>query len=512
MNPRKSFQRRIIYLVAIVVLLAMLALLGSPATFGTKTEKGSPGGLLAKLRAEHKLSPAQLGEIDPTSEAVKLSTLGMRGVASLILWQKANEYKKKKDFSSMAAAVKQISKLEPNFLSVWIFQAWNLSFNVSVQFDDFRDRYRWVIRGVDYLEEGMKYNKDAPSLRWYYGWYIQNKIGNSDEKKQFRILFRNDADFHLGRGWMENIGEQDPRDSWLVAKWWFEQAEKIVDTKKGKMKGQNPLLFRSRAAMCQMYYSSTLEDEGTFGDRAQRAWGRAAEEWRLYGEDLLDIGGNRHVRLNDAERGLKKAEKLAEQLDALQPGLRKKIYDEKYADLTGAQREAFETPFEERTGPQGALWTEAMDALVVSHREVADRIPAPHRKKAAKLARDTIEIEKKAQFIQRYGSTVAFDDWRRRAKVEQEQDMLDARKFCYQGDQHYALAEFDEARENYDKGFAFWRKVLDNHPDLLSTLNFHDDIVDTIRRYQYLLREQTREPLPDDFILRDVWEEFNDRQ
>ena len=118
MSPReKSFRRKIIYLVAIVVLLVPLFWLGHPAT--SDSEEAS-GGILAQLRAdpEYRLSQKHLGQIDATSETVKLATLGLRGVAANLLWGKAHLYKKKKDWTNLEATVRQITKLQPNFISV----------------------------------------------------------------------------------------------------------------------------------------------------------------------------------------------------------------------------------------------------------------------------------------------------------------------------------------------------------------------------------------------------------
>ena len=52
-----------------------------------------PGGQLAKLRTEYQLGQANLGEIDPGSEIMKLATLGLRGVAVNILCDRVNYYK-----------------------------------------------------------------------------------------------------------------------------------------------------------------------------------------------------------------------------------------------------------------------------------------------------------------------------------------------------------------------------------------------------------------------------------
>ena len=54
MTPRRSFQRKIIYLVAIALLLYPLYWLGSPATSGAGGRKGSSGGVLAQSRADRR--------------------------------------------------------------------------------------------------------------------------------------------------------------------------------------------------------------------------------------------------------------------------------------------------------------------------------------------------------------------------------------------------------------------------------------------------------------------------
>ena len=132
---------------------------------------------------ESGLSQTQLGQIDPTSETIKLATFGLRGVAALVLWEKANDYKMKEDWANFAATLNQIIKVQPHFISVWIHQAWNMSYNVSVEFDDYRERYRWVIKGINYLKQGIKYNKNEPRLVWETGWTISQKIGRADEHK-----------------------------------------------------------------------------------------------------------------------------------------------------------------------------------------------------------------------------------------------------------------------------------------------------------------------------------------
>ena len=114
----------------------------------------------------------------------------MRGVAANILWTKANEYKRTENWEALVATVNQMAKLQPNFVSVWEFQSHNLSYNISVEQDDYRFRYRWVKKGIDFLIQGTRYNRREPRLFWTVGWYTGQKFGRADEHKQFRRLFR----------------------------------------------------------------------------------------------------------------------------------------------------------------------------------------------------------------------------------------------------------------------------------------------------------------------------------
>ena len=78
MTQRKTFIRKIIYLVAIAVLLVPISYLSRPAARKAAAENVReqaaevlPGGTLARLRDEYKISQANLGEIDPTSVAAR---------------------------------------------------------------------------------------------------------------------------------------------------------------------------------------------------------------------------------------------------------------------------------------------------------------------------------------------------------------------------------------------------------------------------------------------------------
>ena len=325
MSERRSFYRKVAYGLAIAVLLFPLALLSSPASVNDE------GGKLARLRndPQHPLSQASLGEIDPASETMKLATLGLRGVAVNLLWEKANYYKKTEDWTNLTATLEQLAKLQPNFITFWKFQAWNLTYNVSVEFDDYHDRYSFVRRGIQFLKEGEKYNRDNPHLLWDLGWFIGQKIGRADEHVQYRRLFVKDDDFH---------GEDlplDERDNWLVGKQYYLQGVDAVDNKGKSMGRKSPRIFYSSPAMSQMNFSEAIEEEGFF-DQARRGWIEAQKEWEEFGRLGIEHSTGVMLHLGEQTELEAKVKKLQAELDAMSPGLREKLVAEKKAKLSAA--------------------------------------------------------------------------------------------------------------------------------------------------------------------------------
>ncbi|MHB1034614.1 MAG: hypothetical protein ACYC35_04635 [Pirellulales bacterium] len=505
MTRKRSFIRKIIYLSVVVVLLLPLSYLSQPATSDTPTAKGSPGGLLAQVRHEHGLSQADLGQIDPTSETIKLATLGLRGIAADILWSKANEYKMTKNWTGLSATLEQMRRVQPNFISVWRFQAWNLSYNVSVEFDDYRDRYFWVIKGINYLKDGAKYNEKEARLLWDIGWFTSEKIGRADEHVQFRRLFKEDDDFH------GPLRPKALRDNWLVGKEWYLAAQRLVDFEKAPLVGINPLLFHSDPAKCQVFYAAALEEDGTFGEVAGAAWNKASREWQEYGARDIPTYEGTLVRLNDLEQFQEKAKKLIAALDALVPGLREKIVAEKRSTLSAEARQALDTPVEKRTSEQHVLVEQAEPKIAVTHLEVADRIQGPQRKQAHQLAQEAADAQEQARSINQARMVVNFEYWRTRCLAERTDNALTARQALYNGDRAYDDADMDTARKNYEDGFQKWRKVLDQFPTLVEDTTTGDDLMEAIQKYRKIL-DQIDEKFPEKFILQDVIKIHGPRQ
>ena len=103
---------------------------------------------------------------------------GFRGLIANALWIRATELQEEDKFFEMAQLADWITKLEPHFVQVWTVQAWNMSYNISVKFKDFDDRWRWVQRGISLLrDEGLKYNPNEVLIYRELAWQFQHKMG-----------------------------------------------------------------------------------------------------------------------------------------------------------------------------------------------------------------------------------------------------------------------------------------------------------------------------------------------
>ncbi|HTU17745.1 MAG TPA: hypothetical protein VMG10_06740 [Gemmataceae bacterium] len=153
------------------------------------------------------------GEVDWIGAIARLTTIGSRGVATCWLWMNAMEAQKKNQWNELEMYVRSLTKLQPHFITPWIFQSWNLAYNVSVESDRVNDKYFYISRGIGLLAQGEKQNRDNPDMRWSIGFFMQHKIGQSDETNTLRSLSQlsmippNERD--PGRFWSGSEGRRE---------------------------------------------------------------------------------------------------------------------------------------------------------------------------------------------------------------------------------------------------------------------------------------------------------------
>jgi len=140
------------------------------------------------------------GKADLTDAALRLTLSGVRGVAVTSLWLAAIKRQERHEWNELELAVDSLTHLQPRFITPWLFQGWNLAFNVAGECDRTRDKYYYVTRGIALLCRGEEKNDPgqavppqpwpaSPDLRFHIGNTYHRKIGQSDENKTMRCFF-----------------------------------------------------------------------------------------------------------------------------------------------------------------------------------------------------------------------------------------------------------------------------------------------------------------------------------
>lgn len=526
MTQNASFIRKIVYGCAIVLLLFPLFLLGQPATSpgGTAGAEGggSAGGALAQMRTSYGLSQAELGQIDPASETMKMATLGLRGVATNLLWTKANAYKRTESWDRLSATLNQIAKLQPNYVTVWEFQAHNLSYNVSAEFDDYRSRYHWVKKGLEFLLEGTRFNLRSPRLYWNLGWFTGHKLGRSDEHVQFRRLFRDDTDFHDTLASYVNMnnarGPDGKPDNWLTAYLWYLKSVAVAEdvpvtwlrldvNKAGYTdKRRSSLIFYSDAPMALISHASVITDEITPGERTREAWRSAGRKWNEYGLLEIPTAEGPTLRLKGGEQAQMELDQLRNKLDALAPTARAELLEQRRAALTPEEKTAFEKLDGKWPYPAGATGEEvdayerAGNKLYFTDMDVAEAMPEPVRDQARALAQRCKDALAHVDYIHWYRKIVNYGYWETRCEVESAQTTADARRYMRLADQAGETGDPEGAKAHYERAWDEWAKIFQQHPELVDD-QMAEDLHDAMTRYRQAL-DQLDEEFPADFKLK----------
>lgn len=504
MNRSGGFSNKLIYLAVIVVMLLPLYLLGQPATDASSLS----GGQLTRMRSDLNLAEANLGEIDPASESMKLASLGLRGFAASLLWRKAEEFKRSHEWDRLSATLNQISNLQPHYENVWEHQAHNLSYNVSVEFDDYRQRYAWVKKGMDYLSEGVRRNRTAPRLIWYTGWFYGQKLGMSDEQTQFRELFSDDEPLHADlKDEGIDVDSPDARgpdgrpDNWLVGRLWLNRGYELVDGGL-PLVGKTPVTFFEVGPKWRIQHAVAIEKEGVLDDRSKGAWERAADDWYGYGTRSLPTTDGATVQLAKVGDLYERRADLVSRFESVAGDTLATIRDEKARLLTPAEVYAMELAPEERTGDEAALAADAKRKMEIDFVSAAKQSPEDRQLKALEIAAQIRDVENMIGKNDIYRNQMNYEYWQVRCEAEQDDLMLAARRLLYDAKELYEESDLDGEIAKYEQAFEKWRAVYDKYPILVDDVS-SDEVLEAIDRFR-IATDQSE--LPQDFPLRIFYE------
>jgi hypothetical protein len=138
---------------------------------------------LNRQRGDPRLGLTRVTPLENAPPMLAFTTValgGFRGLIANALWIRANDLQNDGKYFEMVQLADWITKLEPTFVQVWIVQAWNMAYNISVNFPDAADRWRWVQRGIELLrDDGLRYNPKEALIYRELAWFFQHKIGQN---------------------------------------------------------------------------------------------------------------------------------------------------------------------------------------------------------------------------------------------------------------------------------------------------------------------------------------------
>ncbi len=449
MNTITNFQRKLVYGITIVVIFGIMF----PYTAWLSVEK-----------QRRDLGEAAIGQIDTGSFMMKLFLLGgFRGIVADILWLRAEEQKKDHDWDQLNTTVEWITKLQPHFLAIWTFQGWNLSYNVSVEWDAPEDKYTWIKKGIKFIQEGVSKNRRSPDLIWDTAWCYYHKLGFSDESIILRRLFYDDED--LAFKTYEDPTDGHPvesKDNFKLGYGWFARAIKLVDEGANRLGGgttseikyvdatpqrkgrPDDIAFRSMPAHAQTRFAAGLEKmsvygiQATFGEVAMNEWKRAWNEWDSFGDHVFPA-------FNEVQR-------------------------------------------EGKT---------VRDNIRLNDATSQDRL-----KQIAASHRTPVTEDNQVHWTMRWSEQMNFRYWKERAAAESSPKSVAARQLFYEGTVAYKTGDFPTAAEKFKDGLGVWKSVLNDFPTYRDDELQKKETGQIVKRYVKVLK-QNLTPIPDDLPFKD---------
>ena len=188
----------ILWLVAGVALFAVAASRRTPIR---ETRRGlgleSNDALVEDLPPELAFTQAALGSF--------------RGIATNWLWARTLRLNDQGKYHEAMQLADWITQLQPRFASVWGYQAWNMSFNISATTETPSERWSWVRAGIELLRDrGIPLNPEDVDLYRELGWIFTTKVA----------AFSDTAHWHykheLAREWHALLGAVPDGDTHAV--------------------------------------------------------------------------------------------------------------------------------------------------------------------------------------------------------------------------------------------------------------------------------------------------------
>jgi len=247
------------------------ALIGHRESPGRRLAQASQFGFATASGASIRLVPGRplLKVSDLSAQAVTLILGGFRGPYVMWLWVKVEEDKHKKVHFDLIDRYTRIAMLQSDYPQVWTFLAWNLAWNLPVQWQSLERRYQWIRRAIEFLGEGFRKNPHSAHVASDMGRIYSEKLGRSQEAEYYR----------------RRVREEFGRSVFLVAYEWYDLARQVNERHNSLGRGLGKSVMYRQACHNLSYYAKELTQEvyDAFAESVKaRAGGRDADARKAY--------------------------------------------------------------------------------------------------------------------------------------------------------------------------------------------------------------------------------------
>lgn len=160
------------------------------------------------------LTPAQVSPKDQLIELGSTVMLGsFRTVAVVILWDQAMTLKDEREWTRLEGVVYLIAKVQPTDIEAYVFQVYNLAYNVQYDAPTVVEGWKWVKRAVEFGRQGVERNPNHPKvwrLYWQIGWIYAHRCADVGGART--------------RYFADQVQKEEGKSPYLVAADWYQKA------------------------------------------------------------------------------------------------------------------------------------------------------------------------------------------------------------------------------------------------------------------------------------------------
>jgi len=195
-------------------------------------------------------------------ETIPIILLGsFRGVLVDLLWIRGIARHEEKKYYELLTINNLIAKLQPHSPAVWIYQAWNMCYNIAFEWESPENKWKWITAGLNFAEKGASKNPTSGDLLFEISYIYFHKF----DSKSFKY-----ADYYR-----ERLKEETGKDNYEQALYWARRSLNYNSELRKRI-----VIERT---VCHILWHASLQAEKD--GKQKEAWEyavKSVDEWEAY--------------------------------------------------------------------------------------------------------------------------------------------------------------------------------------------------------------------------------------